>query len=181
MEEYAREPCPWRIVDDCGGAFAMGLAGGSIFHAYKGFKSATPGTSRLREMVKTMKLRAPITGGQFAMWGFTFSSVDCMLVKMRNKEDALNSIISGGATGALLTIRAGVPTMVGSAVVGALLLGLIEGVGILITRFSADQFRQQNPGFEEPAAMPPKQPSTSTPSSSGNLPFGSPQMNFGAA
>lgn len=23
MEEYAREPCPYRIVDDCGGAFAM--------------------------------------------------------------------------------------------------------------------------------------------------------------
>ena len=23
MEEYAREPCPWRIIDDCGGAFSM--------------------------------------------------------------------------------------------------------------------------------------------------------------
>ena len=28
MEEYAREPCPWRIIDDCGGAFSMGLIGG---------------------------------------------------------------------------------------------------------------------------------------------------------
>ena len=27
MEEYAREPCPWRIIDDCGGAFSMGLIG----------------------------------------------------------------------------------------------------------------------------------------------------------
>jgi len=160
----------------------MGLAGGSIFHAYKGFKGTTPGTSRLREMVKTMKLRAPITGGQFAMWGFTFSSVDCLLVKMRHKEDALNSIISGGATGALLTVRAGVPTMIGSAVVGALLLGLIEGVGIVITRFSAEQFKQTNPGFGEPSSLPPKQPSpsTSAPSGSGSLPFGSPQMNYAA-
>ena len=27
MEEYSREPCPWRIIDDCGGAFSMGLIG----------------------------------------------------------------------------------------------------------------------------------------------------------
>jgi len=33
MEEYAREPCPWRIVDDCGGAFTMGAIGGSLFLA----------------------------------------------------------------------------------------------------------------------------------------------------
>ena len=31
MEEYAREPCPWRIIDDCGGAFSMGLIGRSVF------------------------------------------------------------------------------------------------------------------------------------------------------
>ena len=37
MEEYAREPCPWRIVDDCGGAFAMGAIGGTVFHSIKGF------------------------------------------------------------------------------------------------------------------------------------------------
>ena len=30
-DEYAREPCPWRIIDDCGGAFSMGLIGGSLF------------------------------------------------------------------------------------------------------------------------------------------------------
>ena len=31
MEEYAREPCPWRIIDDCGGAFSMGLIGGRAY------------------------------------------------------------------------------------------------------------------------------------------------------
>lgn len=36
MEEYAREPCPYRIVDDCGGAFAMGCIGGGVFQAIKG-------------------------------------------------------------------------------------------------------------------------------------------------
>lgn len=37
MEEYAREPCPWRIVDDCGGAFTMGVIGGQSFKASKAF------------------------------------------------------------------------------------------------------------------------------------------------
>uniref|UniRef100_A0A673VQI5 Translocase of inner mitochondrial membrane 17B n=1 Tax=Suricata suricatta TaxID=37032 RepID=A0A673VQI5_SURSU len=40
MEEYAREPCPWRIVDDCGGAFTMGVIGGGVFQAIKGFRNA---------------------------------------------------------------------------------------------------------------------------------------------
>jgi len=31
---------PWRIVDDCGGAFAMGAIGGSVFHSIKGFRNA---------------------------------------------------------------------------------------------------------------------------------------------
>lgn len=46
MEEYAREPCPWRIVDDCGGAFTMGLIGGALFHGIKGFRNAPSGMNR---------------------------------------------------------------------------------------------------------------------------------------
>lgn len=46
MEEYAREPCPYRIVDDCGGAFAMGCIGGGVFQAIKGFRNAPSGLQR---------------------------------------------------------------------------------------------------------------------------------------
>lgn len=46
MEEYTREPCPWRIVDDCGGAFTMGLIGGGVFQTFKGFRNAPSGVSR---------------------------------------------------------------------------------------------------------------------------------------
>lgn len=46
MEEYTREPCPYRIVDDCGGAFAMGCIGGGVFQAIKGFRNAPSGFSR---------------------------------------------------------------------------------------------------------------------------------------
>ncbi len=31
---------PWRIVDDCGGAFTMGAIGGGIFQAVKGFRNS---------------------------------------------------------------------------------------------------------------------------------------------
>ena len=52
MEEYARErerepwPCSYRIVDDCGGVFAMGCIGGGVFQAIKGFQNAPSGFSR---------------------------------------------------------------------------------------------------------------------------------------
>uniref|UniRef100_A0A3B4G8F5 Translocase of inner mitochondrial membrane 17 homolog B (yeast) n=1 Tax=Pundamilia nyererei TaxID=303518 RepID=A0A3B4G8F5_9CICH len=48
MEEYAREPCPWRIVDDCGGAFTMGAIGGGVFQAVKGFRNAPAVSSKHR-------------------------------------------------------------------------------------------------------------------------------------
>ncbi len=75
MEEYAREPwwvqrtveivepriffffqnlihvscscSPWRIVDDCGGAFAMGAIGGSVFQVFRGFRNAPSVSSSL--------------------------------------------------------------------------------------------------------------------------------------
>lgn len=46
MGEYTREPCPWRIVDDVGGAFTMGLIGGSIFQSIKGFRNAPSGFNK---------------------------------------------------------------------------------------------------------------------------------------
>lgn len=34
---------PYRIGDDIGSAFAMGLVGGSIFHSFGGYRSAAKG------------------------------------------------------------------------------------------------------------------------------------------
>lgn len=146
MEEYAREPCPWRIVDDCGGAFTMGAIGGSVFQSVKGFRNAPAGiTKRLLGSVSAIKQRAPIIGGNFAVWGGLFSTIDCSLVAIRKKEDPWNSISSGALTGAILAVRQGVPAMVGSAVIGGVLLAMIEGVGILFSRLSAEQFRPVSP------------------------------------
>lgn len=46
MEEFGREPCPTRILEDLGGAFAMGLIGGGIFQGIKGFRNAPTGFNR---------------------------------------------------------------------------------------------------------------------------------------
>ncbi|XP_002133089.2 mitochondrial import inner membrane translocase subunit Tim17-B [Drosophila pseudoobscura] len=146
MEEYSREPCPNRIVDDCGGAFAMGLIGSGFFQGIKGFRNAPQGMGR-RVMggVAAMKLRSPGIAANFSAWGGVFSIVDCTLVHIRQKEDPWNSIMSGAITGGILAGRNGKVSMACSAVVGGLLLTLIEGVGILFTRISADQFRNPAP------------------------------------
>uniref|UniRef100_H0X0W5 Translocase of inner mitochondrial membrane 17B n=1 Tax=Otolemur garnettii TaxID=30611 RepID=H0X0W5_OTOGA len=205
MEEYAREPCPWRIVDDCGGAFTMGVIGGGVFQAIKGFRNAPvcillseailfilpllmillslnvsskrAETSylstavslhvawclhigirhRLRGSLNAVRIRAPQIGGSFAVWGGLFSTIDCGLVRLRGKEDPWNSITSGALTGAVLAARSGPLAMVGSAMMGGILLALIEGVGILLTRYTAQQFRNAPPFLEDPSQLPPKE------------------------
>lgn len=63
MDEYMRNPCPWRIVDDCGGAFSMGVIGGSLFHGIKGARNAPKGLNRrLLGSLAGIKERAPILG-----------------------------------------------------------------------------------------------------------------------
>ncbi|CAO2637020.1 Mitochondrial import inner membrane translocase subunit Tim17-A [Lemmus lemmus] len=141
MEEYAREPCPWRIVDDCGGAFTMGTIGGGIFQAVKGFRNSPVGVNhRLRGSLTAIKTRAPQLGGSFAVWGGLFSMIDCSMVQIRGKEDPWNSITSGALTGAILAARNGPVAMVGSAAMG--------GAGILLTRFASAQF-PNGPQFAE--------------------------------
>ncbi|CAL4115020.1 unnamed protein product, partial [Meganyctiphanes norvegica] len=157
MEEYQREPCPWRIVDDCGGAFTMGVIGGGLFQAIKGFRNAPSGFGRrCNGSILAIKQRAPIIGGQFAVWGCMFSTIDCSLVYLRKKEDPWNSIMSGAATGGILAARSGVAAMAGSALIGGVLLAMIEGVGILLTRFTAEQFNPIAPGeMQDPSALGP--------------------------
>ncbi|XP_019112645.1 mitochondrial import inner membrane translocase subunit Tim17-B isoform X1 [Larimichthys crocea] len=186
MEEYAREPCPWRIVDDCGGAFTMGAIGGGVFQSIKGFRNAPAVSSphdndkslsldshrakfnstvalmlqgvghRLRGSANAVRIRAPQIGGSFAVWGGLFSTIDCGLVRLRGKEDPWNSITSGALTGAILAARSGPLTMMGSAMMGGILLALIEGFGILLTRYTAQQFQNPIPFADDPSQLPPK-------------------------
>ncbi|KAI4492443.1 hypothetical protein M0804_002234 [Polistes exclamans] len=147
--EYTREPCPWRVIDDCGGAFAMGLIGGSLFQSFIGFRNAPSGfRRRLYGGLTAVKTRGPQVAGNFAVWGGLFSAFECTLIRCRSKEDPWNSIMSGALTGGVLAARTGIPSMLGSATFGGFLLAVIEGVGIMVTRLQADFFAQHNSVYE---------------------------------
>lgn len=60
---------------------------------------------RLAGSISSIKARAPVTGGNFGVWGGMFSTFDCAVKSYRQKEDALNGILSGFMTGGCLALR----------------------------------------------------------------------------
>lgn len=167
--ETSREPCPDRILDDMGGAFGMGAVGGSAFHFLKGLYNSPKG-ERFIGGTQAVRMNAPRVGGSFAVWGGLFSTFDCTMVYVRQKEDPWNSIISGAATGGFLQMRQGLGPATRSAVFGGVLLAMIEGAGIVLGKFLSDQ--QQIPVMIEEAPQPA--PNDSSPSWFGGL-FGGKQ------
>lgn len=111
----------------------MGAIGGSIWHFVKGARNSPRG-ARLAGAIDAAKVRAPVLGGSFAVWGGLYSSFDCMLQGIRHKEDPWNSIAAGAMSGGVLASRSGLRMAAKSAAGGGILLALIEGVSILLTR-----------------------------------------------
>ena len=71
-----------------GGAFTMGLVGGSIFAGISGFRNSPGGwasLTRYKGSLQEIRLRGPTYGGAFAAWGGVFSAIDCSLVAIRKK------------------------------------------------------------------------------------------------
>lgn len=146
-----REPCPWRIMDDIGGAFCMGAIGGSTWHIIRGAMIAPKG-ARMNGSLNAMSARGPVLGGQFAVWGGIFACCDCSLTAIRQKEDPWNSILSGAATGGILALRAGPRAAASGAAVGGVLLALIEGMGIMLNNMMTGD---QQDGMMMDATAPP--------------------------
>ena len=128
------EFCPWRILDDAGGAFALGCTGGGLFQAISGFRNSPSGLKRrLVGSITSIKMNTPVIAGSFAMWGITFSAVDCTLAEIRGKEDPWNDIISGAAAGGIFMARHGLHAMAANAIFGGVF-------GILVTTISGRYF-----------------------------------------
>lgn len=113
----------------------MGAVGGSIWHFVRGAKNSPRG-ARIAGAIDAVKLRAPVLGGSFAVWGGMYSLYDCGLAGIRRKEDAWNSIASGAMVGATLSARSGMKVASRSALFGGAILALIEGISIAINRFA---------------------------------------------
>lgn len=116
----------------------MGAIGGTIWHFVKGARNSPQG-ARFIGAIDAVKVRAPALGGSFAVWGGLFSTFDCTLQGVRGKEDPWNSIASGAMTGGVLASRSGMRAAGKSAAVGGILLALIEGISIAITRYTSQQ------------------------------------------
>ena len=79
-------------------------------------------------------MRAPVLGGNFGVWGGLFSTFDCAVKGIRKKEDPYNAIIAGFFTGGSLAIRGGYKSARNGAIGCAVLLAVIEGVGIAFSK-----------------------------------------------
>jgi hypothetical protein len=77
------------------------------------------------------------------VWGTVFSCCDCTMAYARKKEDPWNAISAGFLTGGILAARAGFKQMVKNAVVGGVILGLIEGVSIGVSRVLLPMYEKQ--------------------------------------
>lgn len=132
-DEHEREPCPHRIIDDLGGAFAFGVLGGTIFHGFKGARNSPRG-ERFSGAVIAVQGNARRLGGSFAHWGGLFSVFDCTAAYVRGTEDPYNSIMAGFCTGATLAARGGASAALKSGMVGGVLLALMEGLNIAIQK-----------------------------------------------
>ncbi|KAG5366456.1 Mitochondrial import inner membrane translocase subunit TIM17 [Yarrowia sp. B02] len=148
MAEHGRDPCPIVIVNDFGGAFAMGIVGGTIWHGIKGFRNSPLGERRAGAL-SAIRMRAPVVGGNFGTWGGVFSTMDCTVKAIRRKEDPFNSIIAGFMTGGALAFRGGWRYARNGAISCGLLLAVIEGVGIAVQRYFA---AAQPPPMQAPMA-----------------------------
>lgn len=169
----------------------MGNIGGGLWHSIKGARMA-PAGARLAGSLSAVQARAPVLGGQFAIWGGIFACYDCTLTAVRQKEDPWNSIISGAATGGTLALRAGPQAAASAAAVGGVLLALIEGMGIMLGRMfappSPDQMIAEQQRYDPTApptqgglfptpSLPPPAAASSSSSSSANTtsdPFDTP-------
>jgi import inner membrane translocase subunit TIM17 len=122
--DHGRDPCPYVILNDFGGAFAMGAIGGTIWHGIKGFRNSPYGERRIGA-ITAVKMRAPVLGGNFGVWGGLFSTFDCAIKGVRKKEDPWNAI------------GAGFKAARNGAIGCAILLAVIEGVGIGLSKMMA--------------------------------------------
>ncbi|KAH8741445.1 mitochondrial import inner membrane translocase subunit tim17 [Cryptosporidium ryanae] len=148
-DDIMREPFPYRVIEDVGGAFAMGSIGGFITNFLKGAKYSSNKMESLSNGLLFARRSAASLGTSFAIWGGVFSSFDCLLSKVRGKEDHWNAILSGAATGGVLSIRNGLRASLKSAMAGGFLLTIIETVSIGMNRRTAQTPRQQFDDYQK--------------------------------
>jgi import inner membrane translocase subunit TIM17 len=122
----------------------MGAIGGTLWHGVKGFRNSPYGERRIGALT-AIKARAPVIGGNFGVWCGLFSMYDCAWKGLRRKEDPWNAILAGFCTGGSLAARGGLRAIRNGSISCAILLAVIEGVGIGFNRMMASGTRLEAP------------------------------------
>ncbi|GJC89891.1 mitochondrial import inner membrane translocase subunit tim17 [Colletotrichum liriopes] len=135
-----REPCPWVIFTDAGGAFSMRAIGATIWHGVKGARNSPDG-ERGTGAITTIEARAPVVAGNFAAFGGLLGLYTCAVSGLRRKEGPWNGIAAGLLTGWSLAVRNGYRAARNNAIGYAFLMAVFEGVGIAVQRASAGTTR----------------------------------------
>lgn len=109
-----------------------------MFYFGKGFLNAPRG-QRILSGFRHVSNRAGLLGGSFAMWGGIFSGTDCSLIYFRRMDDWKNAVMAGFFTGGMLAIRGGASVALKQAMIGGVILMMIEGVSVLFSAFALKQ------------------------------------------
>ncbi|OQV21477.1 putative Mitochondrial import inner membrane translocase subunit Tim22 [Hypsibius exemplaris] len=115
------ESCVFKTCLSTVGGFviggALGLFGASVDPYYTMGGQVDPAKQTVREVFRDMGSRSLSSAKNFALVGALFASIECTIESYRGKSDWQNSAYSGGATGFLIGLRAGVkPGIIGGAV-----------------------------------------------------------------
>lgn len=111
--------------EDIGIAWGMGTFGGGVYAGVKGYRNSPRG-EKLAGAWMSAKIRGPVFGGNFAIWGAMFNGSEMILRYVRGSHDGYNSVLGGAMTGAALAARAGLKQMYRNGMIGGVLLLLIE-------------------------------------------------------
>lgn len=129
-------PAVERVIDTTGGAFGMGCIGGFLWHGVQSFRNFPKG-QRLAGSLATASTKAPTLGGHFAQWAAVYSSVECVITQRHgtpNSRTAMDGIASGFFTAGILSARFGTKIAGRTAVVGGLVLAVVEAVAYSFRR-----------------------------------------------
>ncbi|CDH50611.1 mitochondrial import inner membrane translocasesubunit [Lichtheimia corymbifera JMRC:FSU:9682] len=134
--DYVNDPCPWGILYNAGGAFALGSICSALWHSIKGAYSSVKG-QRLAGAVSAANARAPVTGGQFAAWAALLRTFECGIEGIRQKQDPWNLAISAAITHGILAARGGMKAATKASLYGGAMFTLIPAVEYLTSRHAS--------------------------------------------
>ncbi|XP_058797016.1 mitochondrial import inner membrane translocase subunit Tim22 [Phymastichus coffea] len=116
MIEKAMESCVFKSIMSYVVGFGLGAALGLFTSSVNPNVAAVEKQQTAREIFAEMKMTTLSYAKNFAVIGFLFSGVECVIETYRGQTDWKNGTYAGGLTGGLIGLRAGVKAgIVGAA------------------------------------------------------------------